>query len=198
MEAMTDEQVRKWCPQAGLKATTRFDILRYKQKREHKFFITAPEEHRAILYLARVMLIFRDEVQFSGGLVWLQQWNIGSPPLVSAGWRILEDMRRAHGELRSLEIAPAQSFREDEIVELHAFLIQVIAFGWRADFIPFFGEFFLHFKPNRQICITAKSPKTLKELRDHFQQWNPTDEDPMLVKMAAMAKARRKPGSGLK
>ena len=197
MKAMTDEEVRKWCPQAGLKAM-RYDILRYKQKREHKFFITAPEEHREILFLARTILIFRDEAQFSGGLLWLQQWNIGSPPLVWSGWCILENMRRVHGDPRSLEIAPAQSFREDEIVELHVFLVQVVAFGWRADYIPFLGKFFLHFKPNRQICVTAKSPETLKELRAHFQQWNPTDEDPMLVKMAAMEKARKKAGSGLK
>jgi hypothetical protein len=197
MKAMTDEEVRKWCPRAGLKAM-RYDILRYKQKKEHKFFITAPEEHREILFLARIILIFRDEAQFSGGLLWLQQWNIGSPPVVWSGWRILENMRRAHGDLRSLEIAPAQSFREDEIVELHVFLVQVIAFGWRADYIPFFGEFFLHFKPNRQICVTAKSPETLKELRAHFQQWNPTDEDPILVKMAAIEKARKNAGSGLK
>lgn len=204
MEAMTDKEARKWCPRAGLKVIGRLDILRYKQPKEHEFFIKAPELHREIVALAYTMLTFPHVDQFSGGLLWLKWWTIGSPPYVWSGWRILEDMRRAHGEIRSLEIAPAQSFREDEKVELHAFLIQVIAYEWRAYFIPFFGEFFVTCKTNGQICVTAKSPETLKELRVHFKDWKPTDKDPMLVRKAelekehwkAVRKARRKSRSG--
>jgi hypothetical protein len=193
MKALTTEEARKWCSQCstGLRVT-RYDVLRYKHPREHKFCLAAPEEYRMISPLAYHILTFRSEESFAGGFLWLHRWDIGSPQLVRPGWRILEDMRRAHGELRSLEAAPAQSFRVDEIVELHAFLIQVVAFDWVADFIPLVGGFFLHFKDNRQICVAAESSETLKELRTHFQDWNPTDEDPMVVKMAAMEKARKK------
>ena len=190
MKAMTKEEARKWCSQAELRVTSD-NTLRYKGTREHRFFITAPEEHRMITALVYSILTFRDAVSFGGGFLWLQRWEIGSPQLVRPGWRILEDMRRAHGETRSLEAAPAQLFRDDELVELHAFLIQVIAYGWVADFIPCSGRFFLHFKDNRQVCFSAESPETLKEMRTAFQEWNPTDEDPMVAKLVSMRKPRQ-------
>jgi hypothetical protein len=129
---------------------------------------------------------------FSGGLLWLQRWDIGSPQMVRPGWLILENIRRAHGELRSLEVAPAQFFRDDELVELHAFLNQAIAFGWVTDFVPCAGHFFLHFKDNRQVRFTAESPVTLKELRTEFQRWKPTDKDPMVEKMISIERARKR------
>jgi hypothetical protein len=194
MKVLTTTEARQWCSQAELVMTRDFS-LRYKGAAQNKFFITAPEEHRKIVVLARAMLMFREEANFSGGLLWLQRWDIGSPQLVRVGWRILEDIRRAHGELRSLEAAPAQSFRDDELVELHAFLVQAIAFGWVTDFVPSARGFFLHFKDNRQICVAAESPETLRELRIHFQQWHPTDEDPMVLRRRAfektVGKARR-------
>jgi hypothetical protein len=188
MKVMTKEEARKWCCQVSLKLASD-DTLRYKNPGERRFFITAPEEHRLIVVLARDMLSFRGDTNFSGGLLWLRRWDIGSPQLVAPGWSILENIRRAHGDLRSLELAPAQSFREDEFVELHSFLIQVVAYGWVADFVPSAGGFFLHFKDNRQICCAAASLETLKELRAAFKRWKPTDEDPLVVKLLSMQKA---------
>jgi hypothetical protein len=194
MKAMTTDEAKKWCSNeaTGLRLT-HDGVLSYRRPGEHRFFITAPEEHREIVVLTRHILVFRGEENFSGGLLWLHRWDIGSPQLVRVGWRILEDIRRAHGELQSLETAPAQLFREDEIVELHAFLIQAIAFGWLADFIPCSTGSFLHFKTNRQICFTAESAETLRELRTAFQEWNPTDEDPMVAKMASIERSRKGP-----
>lgn len=188
---MTSDEARKWCSQdaTGLKIT-RDDDLQYKGP-EHKLFIQIPEEHRGIVVLARVLLAFRGEVNFSGGMLWLRWWEIGSPQLTRVGWQILEDIRRAHGESRSLEVAPAQLFREDEFVELQAFLTQVMCFGWVADYVPSASGFFAHFKDNRQVCCTATSVDELKDLRTHFAEWNPTDEDPMLVKLAEMERAHK-------
>ncbi len=191
MKAMNTTEARQWCSQdATSLGIMRDDTLQYKASREHRFFITAPEGHRDIVILSRDILYVREEVGFNGGLIWLQRWDIGSPQLVRPGWRILEDIRRAHGEPRSLDIAPAQLFREDELVELHAFLIQVIAYGWVADFVPSSNGFFFHFKSNGQICLIAKSAEILNELRTAFREWNPADEDPIVAKMASMKKAR--------
>jgi len=191
MKALTPPEAQEWCSQAAL-GLTGDSSLCYKRSKEHKFFITAPEEHRMITALAHDVLIFRGEASFSGGLLWLRRWDIGSPQLVKPGWLILENIRRAHGDLRSLELAPAQSFREDEIVELHAFLIQTIAYGWVAEFVPGSGHYFLHFKDNRQIRFTAESPATLEELRTALHRWNPTDEDPMVVKMSSIQRQRKR------
>jgi hypothetical protein len=188
MKAMNSTEAGQWCSEVGL--VMQEYALRFETPGEHKFFVEAPEEHRMIAALAYHILAFRDEVSFSGGLLWLQRWDIGSPQLVRPGWRILEDIRRAHGEFRSLEAAPVQFFRDDEFVELHAFLIQVMGFGWVTDYVPGAGRFFLHFKDNRQIRITADSQQILKELRTAFQKWNPTDEDPMVEKLRSMEKSR--------
>jgi hypothetical protein len=189
---MTSAEAREWCSQdaVGLRVD-RYDLLRYKQPKQHSFFVQAPEELRLITAFAYHILTFPDAVSFGGGLLWLKRWNIGSPQMASPGWLILESIRRTHGELRSLEVAGAQIFRDSELVELHAFLIQVVAFGWVTDYVASAGRFFLHFKDNRQICFTAESPITLKELRASFQRWNPTDKDPMLEKMASIKSSRR-------
>jgi len=193
MKAITSAEARKWCSGdvVGL-MVGRYDSLCYGQSAKHRFFITAPEEHRAITALAYHVLTRGSDRSFSGGLLWLQRWNIGSPQLVRPGWRILENIRRAHGEMRSLEVAPAQFFRDNELVELHAFLNQAIAFGWVTDYVPFAGHFFVHFKNNRQVCFTAEFPVTLGELRAEFQRWKPTDKDPMVGKMASLERAHKR------
>jgi hypothetical protein len=189
MQSMTNDEARKWCSQDALHLrVSRNNALRCGGSDQHKFFIAAPEEHRRIAYLASQILCFRGEAHFSGGLLWLQRWDIGSQ--IQTGWLLLESVRRAHGELRSLELAPAQIFREDEFVQAHAFLVQVIAFGWVADYVPSGDGFFLHFKDNRQICFSAESSETLKELRTAFQEWSPTDGDPMVVRMESIRRAR--------
>jgi hypothetical protein len=192
MKAITSAEARKWCSQktVGLRVG-RFDSLRYKQSQEYMFFITAPEEHRMITAFAYHILNGRGEHPFSGGLLWLQRWDIGSPGMVRPGWLIVENIRWTHGELRSLEVAPAQFFRDDELVELHAFLNQTIAFGWVTDYIPCAGHFFIHFKDNRQVCFTAESAVTLEELRAEFQRWKPTDKNPIVERIISIEKSRK-------
>lgn len=107
------------------------------------------------------------------GFVWLQQWEVGVPELVRPGWKIIEDIRRANGDLRSLDIAPAQLFRHDEFVELHAFLIQVMAYGWGAYFVPRVGGYFLDFRTSERFFCKAKSAQKLEELYSVLEEWGP-------------------------
>ncbi len=189
MKGVTGEEARGWCLQAGLNVNDD-NILGYGASGKGRFFISAPEEHRRIIVLARALLTFGGEASFQGGMLWLHRWDIGSPQLVRVGWEIVEDLRRARGELRSLDVAPAQLFRRDELVLLHAFLLQAIAFGWVTDYVPASGAFFVHFKDNRQLCFTADTADTLKELRTTFTEWNPTEEDPMVVRRGALERQR--------
>jgi len=95
------------------------------------------------------------------------------PELVRPGWKIIEDIRRANGDLRSLDIAPAQLFRHDEFVELHAFLIQVMAYGWGAYFVPRVGGYFLDFRTSERFFCKAKSAQKLEELYSVLEEWGP-------------------------
>jgi hypothetical protein len=98
--------------------------------------------------------------------------------MVRPGWKILEGMRRAQGDLRSLDIAPAQAFRHDELVELHAWLIQVMAYGWFAYFVPSIGDYYVLFTTTGRILFTAKSSETLDTLFSGLKSWGPTKENP--------------------
>lgn len=104
MRSMTSDEAGKWCSQKAVGLTlTRDDVLRYKSSGEHRFFVTAPEEHRDIVFVVRDILSFRGEAAFTGGLLWLRRSSIGSPELVRVGWRILEDIR-AHTGNRGLTV----------------------------------------------------------------------------------------------
>jgi hypothetical protein len=193
MKTMTIQEAKDWCLSVG-PGPTKENLLRYRGSAEHRFFVLAPEEFRRIMSFTRTMLTFRGETAFCGGLIWLRRWNIGTPQFTKVGWQIIEDIRRAHGDLRSLDLAPAQLFREDELLDLHAFLVQVIGFGWVAEFVPSTGEFFVHFKDNRQVCFTGESTESLNELRAALSQWNPTDDDPMASKLAELERSRTRVG----
>lgn len=190
MKAMTLEELRKWCKSSG-KHITKDHFLRYRKGAAHQFFVAAPGTYRQILAFIRCLLTFRTAANFYGGVLWLQWWEIGSPEFAQVGWRTIENIRRAHGEIRSLEIASALAVRGDEFMETCALLLHVIGQGWMADWIPFAGEFFAHFTTHEQVCFSAHSAGTLNELRDHLKEWNPTDEDPMVLKVRESERRHR-------
>ena len=182
MKGMNTEQALSWCKSAGL-TMDEDGILSYDNPNQRRFFIAAPETFRGMMAVSRAIIVFGGEAGFHGGLLWLHRWDIGSPQSVRVGWQIMEDMRRARGDVQSLDIAPAQSFRHDEFVPLHAFLLNVIGLGLVADFVSSSRHFFAHFKDNEQICFSTDEVDTFKELQKHFSSWNPTDEDPMILKL---------------
>lgn len=179
---MTSEDALKWCRQVGLRAS-KDRQLSCEGADQNRFFVQAPREFQKIVVFARQLITLGGEGAFNGGLILLQRWDIGSPQSVCVGWQIIEDVRRAHGDLRPLDLAPAQLFRNDEFTHLHSFLLQVMGFGWVADYVPSSGGFFVHFKDNGQMCFMSCSSDTLCGLRRALSGWQPTDEDPMTVKL---------------
>jgi hypothetical protein len=191
MKVMSREEAAAWCRKVGPRMTAE-GVLQYARAKQYRLFVEAPEEFRLIMRFTRAMLTFRGEASFAGGLLWLRRWDIGSPQFIWLGWKIIEDTRRLHGDLRSLETAPAQIFRDDEFFDLHTFLVQVVGFGWVAEFVSPTGGFFMHFKDNRQVCFNARSPELLQELRAAFAEWNPTAEDPMVKRLAESERKHRR------
>src|SRR5271169_6224635 len=177
MQSMTVEAVRWWCKQPAMHLKlTEEDMPYYESEEAPSFVLKTPPEHRRISALAHDILMLSDPALFEGGVVWLYQWEIGVAELVRPGWRIIEDIRRAHGDLRSLEIAPAELFRNDEFVELHAFLIQVMAYGWSGHFIPSVGGYFLQFTTSERLICKAKSAEKLQELYSALKIWTPSKQ----------------------
>jgi hypothetical protein len=182
MQSMTNEEARWWCSQdaTSLKLTNE-DILYYKSEDEPSFIVKSPLQHRRMVALTYEILMLSEPTTFEGGLVWMRlgQWHVGVSEFVRPGWRIVEDMRRAHGDLRTLDIAPAQLFRLDEFVELHAFLIQIMAYGWGAYFVPSAGGYFLDFRTSERFFCKAKSSDKLEELYSALKSWEPSKDNPI-------------------
>lgn len=178
MQSQSTKEARGWCTQGGEsdRRLARQDVLSYGKRKEFTFRIKNPSEHRKIVALAHDILAIQSERGFSGGLIWFHMWYVGCGELVMPGWKIIESMRRAQGDLRSLDIAPAQVFREDELVELHAFLIQMMAFGWSGYYVPSTEDFFLDFRTSERFFCVAKSEERLKALSSSLKLWNPARE----------------------
>jgi hypothetical protein len=191
MQSQTAKEAKWWCTQGGesdLKVS-RQDVLSYGKRSEHTFRLKNPPEYRSMVVLTHHLLRIQSERSFSGGLIWFHMWYVGSPDLVKPGWRIIEDMRRAHGDLRSLNIAPAQVFRDDEFVELHAFLIQMMANGWSGYYVPSAEDFFLDFRTSERFFCVAKSAERLNALHSSLRSWNPAKEVPRFPKALSKREA---------
>jgi hypothetical protein len=180
MEVLTAAEVKEWCGRVGL-ILDEDELLAYPSAEKRELFIRAPAEFRKILVLAHGLTTFRSQAHFSGGMLWLRRWDLH--PMSSVGWRMLEGNRRGSGDLRSLDSAPAQYFREDELLDLQAHLVQVIGFGWVAEYVPAVGGFVLRFKDNGRIRVIANTEADLAELRKHLEDWSPTDKDPMVEEL---------------
>jgi hypothetical protein len=182
MKSITSEEARWWSSQesTSLKLTDE-DVLYYHSEAEPSFVVKSPLQHRRMVALTYEILMLSDLTTFEGGLVWMRlgQWDVGVTEYVRTGWRIIEDMRRAHGDLRTLDLAPAQLFRRDEFVELHVLLIQVMSYGLGAYFVPCVGDYFLDFQISERFVCKAKSAEKLKELYSALKKWEPSRERPV-------------------
>jgi hypothetical protein len=193
MQSQSAKEARWWCTQGG-KSGLRLahqDVLSYGKGKEQTFRVKNPPEHRRIVILAHEILSMQSDRRFSGGLIWFRMWEVGSPELVKPGWKIIEGIRRAQGDLRPLDIAPAQVFREDERVELHAFLIQMMAFGWSGYYVPSAEDFFLDFRTSERFFCVAKSEERLETLYSSLRSWNPDKEISRFPRVSSKRKAAK-------
>jgi hypothetical protein len=178
MEALTVEEARRWCKQGfGLLRLTKEDLLYYKSRRNSGLMIRTPTEFRRIAVLSHELLSFTGGHDFEGGLLWLKRWDVGVNRIIRVGWRTLEDLRRAHGCVQSLEVAPAQAFRSDEFVEMHAYLLYTMAYEWSGFLLPRNGGFFLDIRTSGKLLCWPESKDVEAKLREHLKGWSPSKED---------------------
>jgi hypothetical protein len=103
-------------------------------------------------------------------------WDVGADYLKPLGWRIIEDMRRANGDLRPLDVAPAQIFREDEQLALQVFLMTVAGNGWSGCFVPSIGDFFVVFRSSHRLFFHCPTQDALKRLMGQLKEFEPQIE----------------------
>jgi hypothetical protein len=178
MEVLTTDEARRWCKRDfGSLRLTNEDRLYYRSRRRLGFMIRIPAEFRKMAFLSHDLLSFTGGHDFEGGLLWLQRWDIGANRIIRVGWQTLENIRRAHGSMQSLEVAPVQVFRSDEFNDFHAFLLYTMAYEWSGFMLPRNGGFFLDIRASSRLFCMTETPEVRKNLLEHLKTWDPKPED---------------------
>jgi hypothetical protein len=179
MQAMTDDEVRAFVTKnewaTGLKVDADGRGLYYDNAESNCIELEFPEKPMEVPYFARVasFLNLEREELFSGAVLWLTLWDIGSPQLEKTGWRTVEKMRLASGETRPIGAAPGHSFRSDEIVELNAFLLPCFVFGWDAYLLPSGADYFVYISHDEFWMVVTRTAAIHKQLLEELSDLAP-------------------------
>jgi hypothetical protein len=170
MQSMTAQQAREYCGQLRTPLqVAEDDSLSFDD--EKSFFIQSPAEYRQLAFLSRELSDYAPQ----GGLLWLHLWYVGAEGVMEVGQQIIENMRKARGDMRSLSAAPAQLFAEGEGLELQSTLMQVLGNGWSGYFIPASASFALGFRTSHRFFCYSDSETQIESLRSKLESWTPKE-----------------------
>src|SRR5260370_9919779 len=152
MKVLRTEDVLKWCETSASRISPApRGYLRYGMSEPLGIRLTVPREAQAAVMLAHRLLAFEGDDGYYGAFMWFANWDIGTPQIERCGLRMLEQMRRGYGVTASVENAPGQLFRTDEIADAHAFLTLPLLFGWDAYFMPHGTRYFAYARQNASL-----------------------------------------------
>jgi hypothetical protein len=182
MRSLTYQESKEWCEQAPLSMKVgEYAQLSYRSPAVFGMSIRIPPEVGPALALCSGLLDFEANSDFYGGLLWLANWDIGTPQLERVGLKMVEQMRRGYGVCSSIENAPGNLFRTDEIADLQAFLCVPILFGWDAYFVPRGTRYFAYARNNGFLYLVTDEEHTHSRLLSHLAYWKPSSEVPSYV-----------------
>jgi hypothetical protein len=185
VRTLTYQESKEWCEQAPLSMKVgQYAHLSYESPTVFGMSIKMPLESGPVMALGSGLLAFEANVEFYGGLLWLANWDIGTPLVERAGLKIIEQMRRGYGNCSSIENAPGNLFRTDEIADLHAFLCLPMLFGWDAYFVPRGTRYFAYVRSNGFLYLVTDEEETYTRLLSHLAYWKPSPEVPSYVTSA--------------
>jgi hypothetical protein len=179
MKALQTEDVLKWCEtSASWISADPKGYLRYGISEPLGIRLTVPREAQAAVVLAHSLLAVEGDEGYFGAFMWFTNWDIGTPLIERCGLRILEQMRRGYGVTASVENAPGQLFRTDEIADTHAFLTLPLLFGWDAYFMPHGTRYFAYIRQNSSVFLVTDDRQVLQKLQASLEPYHPVSELP--------------------
>ena len=181
---VTDAEVLQWLAKDewnhGIKADG--TSLYYASSDANCIELRFPETPLRVTYFARVipMLGIENESLFYGALLWITLSTIGSPQLEKTGWKLIERMRQGFGENRSLQVASAHFFRDDELVDLSAFLIPCFVFGWDAYVVPnSSNDFFVWIGHDQYWGVVTRTQAAYQSMFSRLKELDPIESPRM-------------------
>lgn len=188
MKALQIDELRKWFDEspAGVKVDPT-GHLRYATREPLGIRLDVPPEARRAVALAYSLLAVEEDVGFSGALMWFTDWGYSPPQIENCALRMLEQMRRGYGVTASIENAPGQLFRSDEIMDVHAFLAIPLLFGWDAYFMPYGTRYFAFVRENASVFLVTDKEQVLQKLLALLEAYHPVLELPSYLQGAPAA-----------
>ena len=185
MKALQIDELRTWFDESpsGIKVDPA-GYLRYPTHNLVGLRLAVPAEAQKTAALAASILSVEDDGGYYGGLLWFTNWDIGTPQIERCGLRILEQMRRGYGVTASVENAPAQLFRTDEMTDVQAFLTLPMLFGWDAYFAPHGTRYFAYVRRNGSLFLVTDKEPVLDKLRAVLNPYRPASELPTYLRSA--------------
>ena len=168
---MTIHEAREYCRKTKtLLRLGKDDSVYFDTEDEVAFEMESPSSFRSIGFLSRDLALSTGD----GGLLWLHI-TYGAQGVVEAGKKIIEDLRHARGDSRSLDVAPAQYFDPGEELDLQIALTQVIGNGWNGYFIPASANFALSFRSSHRFTCYSDGKSTHNKLVALLKDWSPRE-----------------------
>lgn len=184
MQVATDAEILKFLADNAWSHGIRAEgtSLYYADPDANCFELKWPERPLRVTYFARVaaMMGINEEAFFYGATLWITLSTIGSPQLEKSGWKLVERMRQGYGENRSLQAASGHFFRDDELVDLTAFLVPCFVYGWDA-YVAFNGgnDFFVHISHDEYWGVVARTKEKYNELFSQLKDVEPKESPGM-------------------
>jgi hypothetical protein len=175
MKALRKEEVRTWCQHRSVKVT-KDDYLYFDSHERRCIAIELPEKPYQLVALANALLPYTESVPFQGALLWIRQWGVWNEFVERAGFRVMEVMRRVHGDSRPLEEAPGNLFDEQELIDLQVCFIQPLLIGWDAFLVPESGDYIVATSHDEITCVIGRTPQIHERLLAELQPWNPRED----------------------
>jgi hypothetical protein len=177
MKSLTIKEARRYCAQPGISVNlSSDDDLFYEHSELPRFVVKAPTEIRQIIDFIFTLVVTAKNYSFQGGLIWFHIYDVGVLDSAYLGWKVIEDLRRANGDNRTLDLAPAQHFRENEETELKVFLLQAITFGWNGSFLPSGFDCLVKFDSSQRWFFQSSERSHLDKLFEALAPWSPEYE----------------------
>ncbi len=183
MNFLTMEECRSWCEARQLEVTAD-RYLRYELERSLCFTIRLEDKPNGIIGLADYLMPTWDEVPFEGALLWIREKGVWSEFSERTGAMIVEQMRLAKGETAPIGERPGHLFGPGELIEMHAYFLVPLLFGWDAFLVPQGRGYFFFVSHDGFVEVVSRSVEELDHVRQRVIDWNPQEDERWYPKLA--------------
>jgi hypothetical protein len=171
----TPEEAKTWCQARGLKVTAD-RYLYYEQENSHCFTVSLEDKPSRVIALAEYLVPAWVDVPFGGALLWVRERGIWSDYSEKTGAMIVQQMRLAKGENKSLETRPGHLFWPEEPIEMHSYFVIPMLFGWDAFVVPESGNYFIFVSHDGFAEVVGRGAENAEEVRRRVLDWNPKED----------------------